>query len=256
MEKIDFHRYGLIGKGLSHSFSPGYFARKFAAMGLPHRYELFDLPAIEDFTALPASIPGLAGLNVTIPYKEVILPYLQSLSAEAQVIGAVNTIACLPGGKLAGHNTDWLGFQQSLAETFHPRESYRALVLGTGGASKAVVYALQQETLCREVSLVSRRATGNTLSYEALTPRLLADYTLIINTTPLGMHPATDDCPPLPWRGSHAAQHYYDLIYNPARTLFLQRARMAGAGTQNGLRMLELQADTAWAIWQQYPPGE
>jgi shikimate dehydrogenase len=251
-EKTASLTFGLVGSGLSHSFSPSYFARKFKALGLPHQYVLFDLPSIEAFHTTVAALPHLGGLNVTIPYKTAIIPYLQALTPEAQAIGAVNTIAILPNGHLLGHNTDWVGFRQALAEDFRPAAPYRALVLGTGGASKAVDYALQQDPLCNGIDHASRNAGPCLLAYEAISADQLATYGLVVNTTPLGMHPRTDVAPTLPWKGCHPAQHYYDLIYNPARTLFMQRARMAGASVQNGLRMLELQAEAAWAFWQQH----
>ena len=242
--------FGLLGRSLAHSFSQAYFSQKFARLGLADcRYELFEMPEASDLPKLLASHPDLAGLNVTIPYKEKIWPYLARVAPSAELVGAVNVIEFLPGGSLVGHNTDYVGFRESLRK-FYPATAAprRALVLGTGGAAKAVVAALHE--LAIPYQIVSRQPGGAHLTYEELTPGVLAAHSLIINTTPLGTFPAVDECPPLLY-AAFTPQHYlFDLIYNPSETLFLARGRAAGAHTHNGLEMLELQAEAAWDIWQ------
>lgn len=242
--------FGLLGRSLAHSFSQAYFSQKFARLGLTdYRYELFELPEASDLPQLLARQPNLAGLNVTIPYKEKIWPYLSRVAPSAELVGAVNVIEFLPGGELVGHNTDYLGFRESL-HTFYPAGAapHRALVLGTGGAAKAVAAALHE--LAIPYQIVSRKPGGAQLTYEELTPGVLADYSLIINTTPLGTYPAVEECPPLPYAALTPRHYLFDLIYNPRETLFLARGRAAGAHIHNGLEMLELQAEAAWAIWQ------
>lgn len=243
--------YGVLGRTLSHSFSPGYFARKFTSLNLQHVYNAYELADIAQLPELLKENPQFAGLNVTIPYKESIIPYLHALSAEAQAIGAVNTVRFSPDGRLTGHNTDWIGFRDALAEQWQPKGPFRALILGTGGSSKAVAYALGQMPLCSQVHFATRHTTLAThIPYAFITPDVLREYALVVNCTPLGMYPDTAQMPGLPTEGMHAGQHFFDLVYNPAETLLLRTARTQGASVQNGLRMLELQADAAWAIWQ------
>jgi shikimate dehydrogenase len=242
--------FGLLGRSLAHSFSQAYFSQKFARLGLAdYRYELFELPEASDLPQLLARQPDLAGLNVTIPYKEKIWPYLARVAPSAELVGAVNVIEFLPGGELVGHNTDYVGFRESL-RTFYPAVAAprRALVLGTGGAAKAVAAALHE--LAIPYQLVSRQPGGAHLTYEELTPSLLAGYSLLINTTPLGTYPAVAACPPLPYAALTPQHYLFDLIYNPHETLFLAQGRAAGAHIHNGLDMLERQAEAAWAIWQ------
>lgn len=244
-------RFGLIGYPLSHSFSERYFGEKFAREGLAdtHCYQLFPLASIAEFPALIAAHPDLAGLNVTIPYKSAVLPYLQGLSADAAAIGAVNTIR-IEGGQLTGFNTDVHGFAHGLAELRSMRPEVRidrALILGTGGASKAVRWVLEQQGVAYR--LVSRRPEGNALTYSELDADTISGYPLIINTTPLGMAPATDRAPALPYAALSEQHLLYDLIYNPAETEFLARGRQQGAATLNGLSMLYEQAIQAWKIW-------
>lgn len=245
--------YGLIGYPLSHSFSPAYFEKKFAALHLNDSYALFPLQDIKELPALIQAHPSLAGLNVTIPYKETILPYLDYIDATAQVIGAVNCIK-LNRGKLLGFNTDWIGFTKSMLPLLDTPKDYTALVLGTGGASKAVQYALTQ--LHIPFQLVSRNATASSIHYEVLSPSIIAAHKLIINTTPVGMYPNVAACP-LPFTEAIGDQHIVmDLLYNPSETLLLQKAAAKGALIKNGYDMLCLQADACWEIWQQTYPTE
>jgi shikimate dehydrogenase len=241
--------FGLLGRSLAHSFSQTYFSQKFDRLGLDDcRYELFELAEISELPQLLARHPDLAGLNVTIPYKEQVWPLLTRVAPSAALVGAVNVIEFAPDGSLVGHNTDYVGFRESLRK-FYPATGpdCRALVLGTGGAAKAVRVALRELGIAHW--LVSRDPLGANLTYEELTPELLAAHPLIINTTPLGTYPATDECPPLPYAALTPQHYLFDLIYNPRETLFLQRGQAAGAHTHNGFEMLELQAEAAWDIW-------
>lgn len=243
--------FGLIGRSLKHSFSQTYFSQKFHNLGLDdHSYELFELPEIGALPALLQQHPNLRGLNVTIPYKEQIWPFLNEVASSAARVGAVNVIEFSPDGRLIGHNTDYIGFRDSLRE-FLPRTipaSLRALVLGSGGGSKAVEVGLKELGIGYWV--VSRNPLGNGLTYDELTPQLLAEHPLIINSTPLGTFPEVERCPPIPY-GVLTSQHFlYDLIYNPSETLFMAKGREAGAQTKNGFDMLCRQAEAAWSIWQ------
>jgi shikimate dehydrogenase len=245
MEKV----YGLIGQTVSHSFSKQYFDEKFFREGLrDHHYELFPLNNIKDIEKLITEIKGLSGLNVTLPYKEQVIKYLDEVDAEAKRIGAVNVIK-FKDGKRKGYNTDSDAFFETIEKWLPKNKKLKALILGTGGSSKAVQEALTK--LGMEFKIVSReRAKGN-FTYEDLQkkPKLVADSKLIINTTPLGMHPNTDTMPPFHHDNIGADHYVYDLIYNPARTLFLQKAEMRGATIKNGLEMLHIQAEKSWNIW-------
>jgi shikimate dehydrogenase len=241
--------FGLLGRSLAHSFSQTYFSQKFDRLGLTDcHYELFELAEASELSHLLASQPDLAGLNVTIPYKEQIWPYLTRIASSAALVGAVNVIEFLPDGSLVGHNTDYIGFRESLRK-FYPTQAdnRRALVLGTGGAAKAVGVALRE--LGIPYWLVSRDSLGANLTYEELTPAIVSAHSLIVNTTPLGTYPAVDECPALPYSALTPQHYLFDLIYNPRETLFLQRGQAAGAHVQNGFEMLELQAEAAWDIW-------
>lgn len=243
--------FGLIGYPLSHSFSRGYFTEKFHRLGLSdtYVYHNFPLPSIEEFPALIQSRPELLGLNVTIPYKRSVIPFLDELDAAAAEIGAVNTIH-VKGGRLKGYNTDVVGFGQSL-DAFLARSGGPvkvALVLGTGGAAAAVAWALRRREI--PYRLVSRKAGKDRWTYPDLTPERLARHELIINTTPLGMAPRESTRPELPYHALGPQHRLYDLVYNPAETLFLRHGRLQGAATINGLEMLHGQAEAAWAIWQ------
>ena len=245
--------FGLIGRSLSHSFSQAYFTQKFDRLQLPDcRYELFELAHPNEHPQLLAHHPDLAGLNVTIPYKEQIWPYLTRVATSAALVGAVNVIEILPGGTLVGHNTDYLGFRDSLLRFYpHRGASGRALVLGTGGAAKAVSVALRE--LAIPHWLVSRDPLAAHLTYAELTPEVLAGHQLIINTTPLGTYPNVAECPPIPYAALTPTHYLFDLIYNPRETRFLQLGREAGAQVCNGFEMLERQAEAAWAIWNGQP---
>ncbi|PVY43973.1 shikimate dehydrogenase family protein [Pontibacter virosus] len=240
-------KFGLIGKKLGHSFSKRYFTAKFKQEGIADAaYELYELSDIAELPNLLAREPELVGLNVTVPYKEVVIPYLHELDSSAACIGAVNTIK-LEGGRSKGYNTDFLGFRDTLRQFYPAGEGARALVLGTGGAAKAVWAALEE--LAIPYTSVSRNPTQNQLHYEAITSEVLQAYPLIINTTPLGMAPDTDRAPAIPYEALRPGHYLYDLVYNPEETLFLQKGRLAGARILNGLPMLHAQADAAWGIW-------
>ncbi|WP_445382663.1 shikimate dehydrogenase family protein [Robiginitalea sp. IMCC43444] len=240
------HRYGLIGKNISYSFSRAYFREKFEALGLKdHLYENFDLPDLAHFPLLLEKYPDLKGLNVTIPYKEQIIDYLDELDPAADAIGAVNTIAFGKGG-LKGFNTDVIGFKESLKPLLTQMDR-EALILGTGGASKAVFHGL--EALGLKATYVSRQPGRNQLTYPELTPENLSRYQLIVNCTPVGTHPHTEHAPELPYGGLKPTHLLYDLIYNPAETRFLLEGKRKGCRIKNGLEMLQIQAEEAWKIW-------
>lgn len=248
-------RYGLIGRALSHSFSRELFSRKFALDGLNgHRYDLFELPEIAALPGLIAGTPGLRGLNVTIPYKESVIPFLDGLDPVAAAIGAVNTIG-IRDGKLIGHNTDAHGFRAILTpalESLHDPKSAirpRAVVLGSGGASRAVAFTLRDLRI--PFVLVSRERSRGDLTWDMLDRSVIGACRIIINTTPLGMYPDTESAPPLPYAALTPKHTLIDLVYNPDRTRFLERGAEQGARTIGGLGMLNAQAEAAWAIWQQ-----
>lgn len=240
--------FGLIGRSLSHSFSKDYFEKKFLNLNLnDHVYRNFELSAIDEFPSLLKSEPGLKGLNVTIPYKEQIIPYLNELKNEAKEIGAVNCIQ-FKNGKLIGHNTDHFGFKQSIKPFLEPQHE-RALVLGTGGSSKAVAYALKSVGV--EVYFVtsSKKKGDNYFFYSELNEFMMNAFKLIVNTTPLGMKNYNDEAPAIPYQFLGTQHLCYDLIYNPEETLFLKKAKQKGAVTMNGLSMLKQQAEQSWEIW-------
>jgi len=238
-------RYGLIGKNISYSFSKGYFTKKFLESGLQgHTYENFDLPNSSELENLLKN-NHLNGLNVTIPYKEAVIPYLDDLDATAAEIGAVNTIKFI-GDKRIGFNTDAHGFQMSLSPLLN-NEHDKALILGTGGASKAIAYVLDRCGI--RYTFVSRNPERNQLGYHELDASLIHDNTLIINCTPLGTHPNIAQKPVIPYTGITPGHILYDLIYNPEKTAFLKAGEAQGAIVKNGLEMLQLQAEKAWEIW-------
>lgn len=240
------NRYGLVGKNISYSFSKGYFTQKFADMGLSeHSYENFDLQHINEFRELVRNTQGLKGLNVTIPYKEEVLPFLTEMDKTAEQIGAVNTIK-LRGKELIGYNTDAFGFQKSL-ELFLAEHHTDALILGTGGASKAVAFVLRQ--LGITYRFVSRNPAHDQIRYTDLNAETVRQYQIIINCTPLGTFPDVAQKPALPYPFLNKEHLLYDLIYNPSKTAFLLEGESHGATICNGLRMLELQAEKAWDIW-------
>ncbi|MBL7683232.1 MAG: shikimate dehydrogenase [Flavipsychrobacter sp.] len=235
--------YGLIGYPLSHSFSPAYFHHKFAKQGIDAIYQAYPILTINDFPALLNANPSLKGLNVTIPYKEQILHYLDEMDAAAETIGAVNCIK-ITSDRLIGYNTDHIGFADSLRPLLRKQHTH-ALVLGTGGAAKAVMYALHQLGIdCKTVS----RTSGD-ITYDNLNDEIIQSHRLIINTTPLGMYPDANQCPSLPYKAIGQGHLLYDLIYNPEETLFLKQGSEAGAAIKNGYEMLILQAEASWQIW-------
>jgi shikimate dehydrogenase len=245
--------YGLIGYPLAHSFSKRYFTDKFTREKIKESsYELFEMKSLEGLPALLKKKTDLRGLNVTIPHKKDVIAYLDDLDdASAERIGAVNTIKVYADGSTKGFNTDYYGFRQSLVEWLDRRgeacSNFKALVLGNGGAAKAVQVALQD--LKMEYTLVSRQKSDDSLLYEELTEEIMASHLMLINTTPLGTFPNTEECPSLPYKWVTKRHYLYDLVYNPAETLFLKNGAANGATTQNGLKMLELQAEKAWEIW-------
>jgi shikimate dehydrogenase len=239
------HQYGIIGYPLSHSFSPAYFNNKFAKLAIDAHYDVFPLENISLFPALLQSNKNLRGLNVTIPYKQSVIPFLDDLDDTAQVVGAVNCIS-INNGRSKGYNTDITGFKESLLPLLQSQHR-QALVLGTGGASLAVNYALEQ--LGISYLKISRESSKGDRTYEQLTPDIITHRKLIINTTPLGMYPLIEDAPPLPYNAVGPQHLFYDLIYNPVETKFLALGKQHGAIIKNGLQMLELQAEDGWKIW-------
>lgn len=240
-------KYGLVGKNIDYSFSKEFFTRKFEKEHRHHSYENFDIPKIEDFPKILESHPKLKGMNVTIPYKEQIIPFLDHLDKEAEDIGAVNTIKVKKNGKLKGYNTDHYGFARAL-EDFYPFSDKTALILGTGGASKAIEYVLK--ALNFEYRFVSRNPEPGQLTYKELHREHLEYHKLIINCTPLGTHPNIQEFPPIPYQYLGTEHMLFDLIYNPSQTEFLKMGHLQGAKTSNGLKMLEQQALKAWSIWR------
>jgi len=244
-------RYGLIGYPLSHSFSQRYFTDKFEREGIRDcQYSNFSLPAIGALSSVLADTT-LCGLNVTIPYKQQVMPFLNTLSAVVEEIGACNCIR-IEAGRLTGYNTDVVGFERSLVRQLSPHHRM-ALVLGTGGASKAVEYVLRKLGIgYRRVSRSpgpEHKDGGGDLGYDQVDAGILAEALLIINTTPVGMYPRVDECPPLPYEALTSRHYLFDLIYNPERTLFLQKGEARGAAVENGQEMLILQAEESWRIW-------
>ena len=242
--------YGLIGFPLVHSFSRDFFNQQFAAEGVDAQYINFEIESLDMLTEVIAHYPNLKGLNVTAPYKEAVIPYLDSLDDDAREIGAVNVIKVIrdAGGtvSLRGYNSDVVGFGKTIDGMDFPQGT-SAMVLGTGGAAKAVTAALAHHGI--SVQLVSRRKSEHTLIYEEITRAMVAGCQLIVNATPVGKFPDVDQCPPFPYRFLTAQHLCYDLIYNPEETLFMKHAARQGAMTKNGLEMLLLQAFTSYEIW-------
>lgn len=242
-------KYGLIGFPLGHSFSKSFFNEKFQNEGIDAEYINFEIKGIDELPEVLATNPELRGLNVTIPYKEKVLSFLDYISVQARAIGAVNVIRVDHKGDdvvLKGYNSDVIGFTKSiepLLETFHRK----ALILGTGGASKAINYGLK--SLGLETVLVSRYERPGTIQYKDITPDVVKEYNVIVNCTPSGMFPHYDECPDLPYEALDNHNLLYDLIYNPDETLFMKKGRERGAQTKNGLEMLLLQAFASWDFW-------
>ncbi len=248
--------YGLIGYPLSHSFSQRYFSEKFADNGLTnYYYENFPIQSIEELMPLIEKNPDLQGFNVTVPYKERVIPYTQELDELARQVGAVNTVQILrENGQmlLKGYNTDVYGFSSSLSEWFSEHDAAippKALILGTGGASKAVIASLQRMSV--EIHLISRNPGKNVYkTYQELNAEDMETHHLIVNTTPVGMFPNVQEAPDIPYQYLDQRHFLYDLIYNPEETNFLQEGKKRGASTHNGEKMLHLQAEKAWEIWR------
>lgn len=242
-------KYGLIGYPLGHSFSKSYFNEKFENEGINAEYINFEIPTLASLPEILASNPELKGLNVTIPYKEKVISYLDSISPEARAIGAVNVIRVDHKGNdtyLKGFNSDVIGFTKSiepLLERFHKK----ALILGTGGASKAVNFGLK--SLGLETVFVSRFERPGTIQYSQITPDIIQEYNVIVNCTPCGMYPHIDECPQLPYEAMTSKNILYDLLYNPDETLFMKKGAQHGATVKNGLEMLLLQAFASWEFW-------
>ncbi len=240
-------RLGLLGKDIAYSFSRNYFKVKFEAEQIACTYENFDLEDITMFPKLLQNNPDISGLNVTIPYKEQIIPFLDKLDKKAKKIGAVNTITINSKGQLKGYNTDCYGFKKAI-KPFLKKHHKKALILGTGGASKAIAYTLKKLNITFDY--VSRTPKKNVkFTYDDLTIEDINNYKIIINCSPVGTYPEVNSCPDIPYDGITNQHILYDLIYNPEQTKFLRLGKIQGAQISNGLKMLELQAEKAWKIW-------
>lgn len=238
-------RFGLIGKSLSHSFSKDFFKKKFADLKIKATYENFELPQIEEIKNLFRN-ENLSGLNVTIPYKEAVIPFLDEIDPTAGEVGSVNTIKFI-NGKTIGYNTDVTGFENSI-KPFLEHGMDKALILGTGGASKAVAYVLTKIGL--DLLFVSRNPSSpNQISYEECNTNAVRWHRLIVNTTPVGTAPNMTEAPPIAYQGITNSHLLYDLVYNPTKTQFLEEGEKRGATIQNGLSMLKIQAEKSWDMW-------
>jgi shikimate dehydrogenase len=242
----DVRKFGLLGRNISYSFSRGYFREKFEREDISAIYENFDLTDISELPNIIAGNPDLEGFNVTIPYKEQIFTYLDEVDPVAQKIGAVNMVKIQEGGSLKGYNTDYFGFSEAIKPFLQP-EHKKALVLGTGGASKAVIFALRNSGIIPVP--VSRTFIAHGFTYEDLDAMILKDHLVIINCTPLGTSPNTAEFPPIPFEFLDEKHLVFDLIYNPSETRLMHLAARQGATVCNGLRMLELQAEKSWELW-------
>ncbi len=243
----DHKKFGLVGKNITYSFSKKYFTEKFSKELFDDcTYENFDIPTIEEFPNVLKENPDLKGLNVTIPYKEAIIPFLDTMSDKAFRIGAVNVIRFTKKGNLKGYNSDWYGFKKSLEPLLQPHHK-KALILGTGGASKAVAFALDKLGIF--YTFVSREATENAIDYNRINVTTFDNFQIIINCTPLGTSPNTKEFPPIPYEFFTEKHIAFDLIYNPEETQFLKKAKKKGATIKNGYEMLVFQAEKAWTIW-------
>ena len=240
--------FGLLGKNISYSFSKGYFTGKFKELNLKkNKYVNFDIQQIEDFPSIISKEKNLRGINVTIPYKEEIIRYLDNLDITAKKIGAVNTIKFTKRGNLKGYNSDVVGFEKSITPLLEKHHK-KALILGTGGASKAIAFALKKNNI--KYKFVSRNPKGKKeISYDSLTQEILEKYALIINCTPLGTSPDIDKCPNIPYQYLTNKHLLFDLIYIPEVSTFLSKGKDKGATIKNGYEMLELQAEESWRIW-------
>ncbi len=245
--------YGLIGYPLGHSFSRKFFTEKFATEGIDAQYLNFEIPSIEEFSNIIKNNPTLRGLNVTIPYKQQVMQYLDDISEEAKAIGAVNVVKCQLSAvncqlHLTGYNSDVIGFVESIKPLLKPHHK-KALILGTGGASKAIRYGLEKK-LGMKTLFVSRSAREGMITYEEVTAEVLKEYEVIVNCSPVGMYPHVDECPALPYEALNENNLLYDLVYNPLETLFMKKGAAQGATVKNGLEMLHLQAIASWEFWE------
>ncbi len=246
--------YGLIGYPLGHSFSAQYFTEKFLREGLDECYKLFPIKDINSLSELVDGNKTLNGLNVTIPYKQAVIPFLDKISGDASEIGAVNVIKIsrsenAAGTHLSGYNTDWKGFIESLEPMLHPHVK-KALILGSGGASKAVVYGLKKRGI--KPLIVSRSKNSGDMTYDDIDKTIMSEHLLIVNTTPLGMFPETEAYPDIPYNFLTPDHICYDLIYNPEQTEFMHKSAAMGAEVKNGLEMLHIQAELSWKIWNEH----
>ncbi|MDR2859612.1 MAG: shikimate dehydrogenase [Mediterranea sp.] len=243
-------KYGLIGKQLKHSFSCDFFNDKFRAENIDAEYVNFEIPRVEDFMEIVDGNPNLCGLNVTIPYKEQVIPYLDDLDDDTKAIGAVNVIKIIrhkgKKPKLIGYNSDIIGFTQSIEPLLQPHHTH-ALILGTGGAAKAVYHGLKK--LKVEPRFVARTPDKDVFTYSDIRMKAIKEYSVIVNCTPVGMYPNVDECPDIPYDKLTPKHLLYDLLYNPNHTLFMKNGEARGAVVKNGLEMLLLQAFAAWEIW-------
>lgn len=247
MDNTNQKQFGLIGRNIDYSFSKKYFQEKFSTEYFEgHTYENFDIQTIEEFTTIIKNNPNLKGLNVTIPYKETVVPFLNKLSKKATEIGAVNVIKISKKGKLKGFNSDYYGFGKSLKSIVKPHHK-KALILGTGGAAKAVSFALKMLKI--DYTFVSREASEKTIDYDRINETTFDNFQIIINCTPLGTSPNLDAFPPIPYDYFTKKHIAFDLIYNPEETIFLQKAKLKGATIKNGYEMLVFQAEKGWRIW-------
>lgn len=240
-------KYGIIGNPLGHSFSKGFFTEKFAREGIDAQYLNFQIPEIGKLTDVLKENPELRGINVTLPYKTEVIPFLDELSDEAREIGAVNVVQ-IRNGHLKGFNSDIIGFTRSIQPLLKPHHK-KALILGTGGASRAIRVGLTR--LGMEWKYVSRTPREGMITYEDITAETLREYEVIVNCSPVGMFPKVDECPAIPYEFLTADNLLYDLVYNPEDTLFLKRGREQGARGKNGLEMLHLQAIASWEFWNE-----
>lgn len=244
-------KFGLIGYPLSHSFSQGYFNNKFETEGIfDATYQNYPIPSIDDFEKLWQADAQLIGLNVTIPYKKEVIPFLHHPSSVVSAIHACNCIRKF-NDELYGYNTDVIGFEKSLLPFLKVHHTH-ALILGTGGAAAAVEWVLQKLNI--QYQFVSRSGDGNIISYDSLNAETIASHSLIINTSPVGMFPNVNEAPALPYEAITSNHHLFDLIYNPSETLFLAKGKSQGASIQNGLEMLHIQAAESWKIWTASAP--
>ena len=240
-------KYGIIGNPLGHSFSKGFFTEKFAREGIDAQYLNFQIPEIGKLTDVLKENPELRGLNVTLPYKTDVIPFLDELSEEAREIGAVNVVQ-IRDGHLKGFNSDIIGFTRSIQPLLRPQHK-KALILGTGGASRAIRVGLTRLGL--EWKHVSRTPREGMITYDDITAETLRDYDVIVNCSPIGMFPKVDECPSIPYEFLTADNLLYDLVYNPETTLFMKKGALQGAIVKNGLEMLHLQAIASWEFWNE-----